>query len=85
MNSDLIMKMETEEVYLKNFIEDCLVRYALDGTYWAKFPGKSEYQIYRVEPHELGPDEYAMDEDRDMILDPIMAGDEVSKEEYYNY
>ncbi len=85
MISDLLMKMETEEVYLKNFIEDCLVRYALDGTYWAKFPGEPEYQIYLMEHHELGPDEYAMDEDRDMILDPIMAGDEVSKEEYYNY
>jgi hypothetical protein len=83
--TDLKTKMETQEVYLKNLYEGCLVRYTTDGRYFVKFPGKPEYEIYERKYTPLEPGEFAMYEDRDMIFDPIMNGEEVTKEQYDNF
>ena len=83
--ADILEKMRTQEVYLENILEDCAIRYAIDGKYFVKFPGKEEYQVYPMERHELADDELAIYEDRDMIFDPIGMGHELTQEEYYNY
>ena len=82
---DIVMKMRTQEVYLRNHIEECLIRRTPDGRYFCKFPGRAEYQIYKKVHHDLDDEEYSTYEDRDIISDALMIHEEVTREEYYNY
>lgn len=69
---EIINKLRTEPVYLRNAFEEMAFKFmpGMDAKTFAKFRGKKEYQI---------------DSRSRLVNDTFLEGDEISREEYETY
>jgi hypothetical protein len=69
---ELMGKMSEKPVYLKNYVEDMVIRSTPGpkGKTFARFSGEKEYVVKG---------------DSNLVIDTILIGDEITRKEYYNY